>query len=137
MSPGAIMPAAARRPPDPEPPKDAPMPVLMQVNFEPGAKQARETQDDYNAVAQFISGLPGFRWKIWIQDPAAATRGGIYLFDDLAAARAFGDDQLGPRLREDGATNISIRYFAINEEASAINHAPLTGRVETQALAMP
>jgi hypothetical protein len=101
------------------------MPVLMQVNFTPGDKQNRETQDDYNAVACFISALPGFRWKIWIVDPATSTRGGIYLFDDLAAARAFGDDLLGPRLREDGARDVSIRYFEINEEASAINHAPL------------
>jgi hypothetical protein len=101
------------------------MPVLMQVNFTPGDKQNRETQEDYNAVAHFISGLPGFRWKIWIADPATSTRGGIYLFDDLPAARAFGDDLLGPRLREDGARDISIRYFEINEEASAIDHAPL------------
>ncbi len=103
------------------------MPVLMQVNFMPGEKQDRETQEDYNAVARFISGLPGFRWKIWIRDPETSTRGGIYLFDDLPAAKAFGDDQLGPRLHEDGARDISIRYFEIDEEASAINHAPLTG----------
>lgn len=103
------------------------MPVLMQVNFTPGEKQNRETQEDLNALARYISGLPGFRWKIWIRDPAISTRGGIYLFDDLPAARAFGDDQLGPRLREDGARDISIRYFEINEEASAINHAPLMG----------
>jgi hypothetical protein len=101
------------------------MPVLMQVNFTPGEKQRRETQEDYNEVARFIAALPGFRWKIWIHDAATSTRGGIYLFDDLAAARAFGDDQLGPRLREDGAEDVSIRYFAINEEASAIDHAPL------------
>ncbi len=103
------------------------MPVLMQVNFLPGEKHDRETREDLNAVARFISGLPGFRWKIWIRDPATSMRGGIYLFDDLAAARAFGDDQLGPRLAEDGARDISIRYFEIDEEASAINHAPLMG----------
>ncbi len=112
------------------------MPVLMQVNFTPGEAQNRETQDDYNTVARFIAALPGFRWKIWITDPASSTRGGIYLFDDLPAARAFGDDQLGPRLRDDGARDISIRYFEINEEASAIDHAPLSGPAERiQALA--
>lgn len=105
------------------------MPILLQVNFTPGEKQSRETQDDYNAVARYISELPGFRWKIWIKDEASTTRGGIYLFDDLAAARTWGDDQLRPRLAEDGATNILIRYFDINEEASAINHAPLQGIV--------
>jgi hypothetical protein len=102
------------------------MPVLMQVNFTPGDKQNRETQDDLNAVAHFISQLSGFRWKIWIVDEATSTRGGIYLFDDLAAAKAFGDDLLRPRLQEDGARDIAVRYFEINEEASAINHAPLT-----------
>jgi len=97
----------------------------MQVNFTPGETQNRETQEDYNAVARFIWGLPGFRWKIWILDPVSSTRGGIYLFDDLAAAKAFGDDQLGPRLHADGARDVSIRYFEINEEASAVDHAPL------------
>lgn len=103
------------------------MPIILQVNFTPGETGPREAQDDFNAVARYISELPGFRWKIWIEDPASTTRGGIYLFDDLATARAWGDDQLRPRLVEDGATNILIRYFDINEEASAINHAPLHG----------
>jgi len=111
------------------------MPILLQANFTPGEKGASETQDDFNAVAGYISGLPGFRWKIWIKDPASSTRGGIYLFDDLATARAWGDDQLHPRLVEDGATNILIRYFEINDEASAINFAPLTHPIEREHVA--
>lgn len=114
------------------------MPILLQVNFTPGEKGASETQDDFNAVARNISVLPGFRWKIWIEDPASSSRGGIYLFDDLATARAWGDDQLRPRLVADGATNILIRYFEVNEEASAINHAPPMQPTERkQALATP
>lgn len=103
------------------------MPVLLQVNFTPGENGLRETRDDYNTVARYISTLPGFRWKIWIQDAESTMRGGIYLFDDLATARAWGDAELRPRLVEDGATDILIRYFDIEEEASAINHAPLQG----------
>lgn len=108
------------------------MPVLMEVNFTPGTKKY-ESQDEYGAVARFVSGAPGFRWKIWIKDPASPTCGGIYLFDDLDAARAFGDGQLGFRLFEEGARNISIRYFEINEEASAINHAPLARPAQAES----
>jgi hypothetical protein len=103
------------------------MPVILQVNFAPGEKQRRESLDDLNAVARFISELPGFRWKIWIRTEDSSLRGGIYLFDDHASARAFAEDQLRPRLVEDGASDILIRYFDIDEEPSAINHAPLRG----------
>jgi len=101
------------------------MPVLLQVNFVPGPGQASQSQADKLASARHIAGLPGLAWKVWIQDPGSNTRGGIYLFADLASAQAWGDSQLRPRLEQGGATGISIRYFDVNEEPSRITRAPL------------
>jgi hypothetical protein len=97
----------------------------MQVNFTPSEQQARETQEDKVAVAQELTKLPGLRWKIWIWDKPSNTRGGIYLFDDLASAKSFGDDQLAGIFAALGATNVSIRYFEIDLEPSLANAAPL------------
>jgi hypothetical protein len=101
------------------------MPVPMQVNFTPGEFHARETEDDRCTVAHMINELPGFLWKIWISHKPSNTRGGIYLFDDLKAAKAFGDDVLAAKLAEGGANNVSIRYFDIDEAPSQINRAHL------------
>jgi hypothetical protein len=109
------------------------MPVLLQVNFTPGAAHAAQTPDDKLDSARRIAGLPGLAWKIWIQDEGSATRGGIYLFEDRHAARAWGEDQLRARLTEGGASDISIRYFDINEEASHITRAPIETRQAVNA----
>lgn len=101
------------------------MPVILQVNFVTPDRPAQQAQlESAKAIAQ----QPGLRWKVWINDEAAQTRGGIYLFDDLKSAKAWGDDILPERLKARGATNISIRYFDVNEEASLVTHAPLLQR---------
>lgn len=101
------------------------MSIILQVNFTPGPAHAAQSASEKLESARRIAALPGLSWKLWIQEESGGTRGGIYLFDDLASAKAWGNDQLTPRLLEGGATDISIRYFTINEEASRITHAPL------------
>ena len=104
------------------------MSIILQVNFTPGPDHAAQSAHEKQEAARRIAALPGLSWKIWIHEETGNTRGGIYLFDDLASAKAWGDDQLTPRLHEKGASDISIRYFAINEEASRITNAPLEAR---------
>ncbi|CAH2599928.1 YdhR family protein [Rhodovastum atsumiense] len=101
------------------------MSVLLQVNFTPGPSQVAQTEDDKLESARRIAELPGLSWKIWIHDEENTTRGGIYLFDDLAHARDWGEEQLRSRLTEAGASDISIRYFTISEAPSRITRAPL------------
>ncbi|GGC89728.1 YdhR family protein [Chelatococcus reniformis] len=101
------------------------MPVILQVNFATAERPASQAQiESAKAIAQ----QPGLRWKVWINDEASQTRGGIYLFDDLKSAKAWGDDVLPERLKARGATHISIRYFDVNEDASLVTHAPLLQR---------
>lgn len=98
------------------------MAVILQVNFVTTDKTELQAQLE---SAKAIARLPGLLWKIWINDEASQTRGGIYLFDDLTSAQAWGDAVLPERLKARGAKDVSIRYFEINEQASILTRAPL------------
>ena len=102
------------------------MAIILQVNYRPSAAQAAapETTRLENArrIADTVGGL---QWKVWIASDDGL-RGGIYLFDDRESARAWADGDLRPRLEGGGGTDISIRYFEVDEAASAITRAPLT-----------
>lgn len=100
------------------------MPVILQVNYMPGAKQRNASTEARVDSARSIAQLPGLRWKVWIADPEAGRRGGIYLFDDLASARAWGT-QVEQRLAAGGGTDLQIRYFDVDEAPSAVTRAPL------------
>jgi hypothetical protein len=39
----------------------------------------------------FFAGLPGFRCKLWMVDPATGDFAGLYEWDDAATARAYGE----------------------------------------------
>jgi hypothetical protein len=101
------------------------MPIILQVNYAPSPTQPPQSREQCIAAAEAIAALPGLRWKVWIKDEASATRGGIYLFDDIESARAWGDMVLPKRLADAGGSNISIRYFEVNEEQSRVTRAPL------------
>ena len=103
------------------------MPVLLQVNFtrSPAHAHAATTESEKLEAARRTASQPGLSWKISVQEEGSETRGGIYLFEDLASAKAYAEGQVAPRLHERGATDISIRYFNVNEEASRLTRAPL------------
>ncbi|HEX2886560.1 YdhR family protein [Vineibacter terrae] len=101
------------------------MPVILQVNYTPSDKQSRQAPQDRIESAKAIAKLPGLLWKVWIEDSVSNTRGGIYLFENLDSAKAWGDGVLATRLAEGGGSDVSIRYFDVNEEPSVITRAPL------------
>jgi len=101
------------------------MAIVLQVNFVASPAQDSQTADQREARARLLANQPGLIWKVWISDAATKTRGGIYLFTDRASAEAWGDATLRGTLEAAGATNISIRYFDVNEAASLITHATL------------
>ena len=100
------------------------MPVILQVNYTPGPQQLNQAPDARLDSAHTIAKLPGLRWKVWIANQEDVRRGGIYLFDDLASARAWGT-QVEARLAAGGGTDLQIRYFDVDEAPSAITRAPL------------
>lgn len=105
------------------------MPVILQVNFTPGPAHRAQTRAERLQSAQRIAQFEGLRWKVWIGKEATDIAGGIYLFDDDARASAW-EEQLRQRLVAAGASNILIRHFDVDEEASAITRAPLEAALQ-------
>lgn len=106
------------------------MPVILQVNFTPGEKHNRQSQQEIVESAGPLVAVKGLRWKIWINNQKESLRGGIYLFDDQTSAEAWGEGQIRPNLIQAGAADILLRYFSVNEAPSRITRAPLDWPVQ-------
>jgi len=100
------------------------MPIVLYVNYTPSAAQQAQTAEERIAAAHRITELDGFGWKIWVRNAETNARGGIYLFDDLTTARAWGES-VRERLGNGGATNLTVTYSEIDPEPSAVTHAPI------------
>jgi hypothetical protein len=102
------------------------MAVLLQVNYTPNPQPGSQAEASRLASAEYLaSNVAGLQWKVWIGSTAENLRGGIYLFDDMASARAWGEGKLRERLAANGGTNISLIYFDVDDKLSAITRAPI------------
>jgi hypothetical protein len=82
------------------------------------------------AAAEKIAGLPGLVWKVWAYDDDAHVAESVYLFDNEAHARAWGDGPMKPALgNHPGIGDIEVRYYDVDEELSAVTRAPLAAVV--------
>jgi hypothetical protein len=75
-------------------------------------------------LAEDIAGQRGLLWKIWTEEPAAGRAGGIYLFENRAAAEAY-HAMHAARLAARGITGIEATYRGINALLSRIDRAPI------------
>lgn len=78
----------------------------------------------FHDLAASINTEPGFLWKVWIENPAEGTSGGIYLFDTEQNARAYLTLHT-QRLAGFGITDITAHSFDVNETLSILNRAHL------------
>jgi hypothetical protein len=102
------------------------MAVLLQVNYTPNPNPGPQAEASRLASAENIANnVAGLQWKVWIGNTAENLRGGIYLFDDLASARTWGEGKLRERLAANGGTNVSVTYFDVDEQLSAVTRAPI------------
>ncbi|WP_137180277.1 YdhR family protein [Roseomonas sp. AR75] len=75
-------------------------------------------------LAEDIAGQHGLLWKIWTEEPAAGRAGGVYLFENRAAAEAY-HAMHAQRLAARGVTGIEATYRGINALLSRIDRAPI------------
>jgi hypothetical protein len=75
-------------------------------------------------LAEDIAGQHGLLWKIWTEEPAAGRAGGVYLFENRAAAEAY-HAMHAARLAARGITGIEATYRGINALLSRIDRAPI------------
>ena len=99
------------------------MPYLLQVDFPYQGPWGEEMATAMSGLAQSIAQEPGLIWKIWTENEAEGRAGGIYVFDDAAAAAAYRDKHAA-RLGAFGITGIVARSFDVNGDLSAITRAP-------------
>lgn len=97
-------------------------PRILQINYklEGTAGEYLEANKPY---AEPIAQTPGLRWKVWLLNEAAQEAGGIYLFDDDAALKAFLSGPIATEVRADPTA--SFKEFDVPKELSAVTRAPI------------
>ncbi len=100
------------------------MSQLLQIDFPYPGPFGTDMASQLKGLAESIVNEPGMKWKIWTENAATGTAGGIYLFADRASADAY-LTMHSARLASFGITDIRARLFDINHDLTAITHGPL------------
>jgi len=94
-------------------------PCLLVMDFPARAPGGEER---LVALAESIAREPGLIWKIWTQAPGRA--GGIYLFENRAAAEAY-HAMHAARLSAQGIGPIQAEYRGVNAALTPITRGPV------------
>jgi len=100
------------------------MATLLQIDFPSEGPFGADMSQAYADLAASISTEPGLLWKIWTENAADQTAGGIYLFTDESSARTYATMHT-QRLETFGVTGIRARFFDVNEPLTATTRGPL------------
>jgi hypothetical protein len=99
----------------------------------------KELTEHAHELARDIANEPGLMWKIWLENSESGHAGGIYLFEDAAAAQRYREKH-ERRLAASGMTGITATTFSVNPElslltmaASALGQAGLSQRASSAA----
>lgn len=77
--------------------------------------------------------LAGLAWKLWVLDEEQGTAGGLYLFRDVDAARAYADGPVIERLRRSPAVkDLRVRLLPLVDSLSQRTFGLHAGRHETE-----
>jgi len=72
-------------------------------------------------VAEHIAAVPGLLWKAWIINEARKEGGGIYLFENAAAADSFLDSPIVSQLEANPAfEDVRIKSYNLLDEPSTV-----------------
>lgn len=103
---------------------------FLQVNY---ARQLPSTDPGQReltgAAAEHIREVPGLVWKIWGYDDDARRAAGLYLFEDEASARTWGEGPMRSSLGAmPGVSDITATYFDVDAALSAVTRGPIASR---------
>jgi len=98
---------------------------LLLVTFALAGISDADLRARAEAVAPHFAALPGLRSKVWLADPGSGTYGGVYLWDDRAAADAYAGGELfaGAVARNPAFADVTVRGFEVLEGPSRITGA--------------
>jgi hypothetical protein len=102
---------------------------ILQVNMNFSIPHA-DLETAWLGASQPIADTPGLLWKVWLMNEETKEAGGIYLFENEDALRAYVGGPIVTALKASPAvSNISAKSFEVLAEHSAITRAPLTAAV--------
>ena len=104
--------------------------VIVQINYcyQNITRAEREPRYTDALAAKFLN-VEGLNWKIWLDAPDEPRVGGIYLFDDRAAADAYLAGPIVTSLRSNPEVfNLECRVFDVRDRMSEITRAPIGQR---------
>jgi hypothetical protein len=81
-----------------------------------------ELSETLEALARDIASETGLVWKIWLERPETGDAGGIYLFDDAAAAERY-RKMHESRLAAAGLAEVTAASFSVNTSLSLVTMA--------------
>lgn len=99
------------------------MAFILQVDFPFTGPWGDEMAEALAPLAASIAAEPGLLWKVWTEDAASGTAGGVYLFETWQAAEAY-LDMHSRRLEGFGVSGIRARIFSTNPRLDALTRAP-------------
>lgn len=104
-------------------PVDARSEKVVQINYK--FSGPRSEFDRVNLpYAKPIADTRGLRWKIWVVNEEQGEAGGIYLFQDAAAAQAFLTGPIIAALKSSNPT-VSIKSFDVMAEHTLVTRGPV------------
>jgi hypothetical protein len=102
---------------------------ILQVNMNFSIPRA-DLETAWLGVTQPIADTPGLLWKVWLINEEKKEAGGIYLFENEDALRAYVSGPIVAGLKASPAvSNISAKTFDVLADHSAVTRAPLTAAV--------
>ena len=99
------------------------MAVLLQVDFPFAGPFGKDMSAALGDLAQHIAGESGLTWKIWTENEAEQTAGGVYLFGDRASAETYLAMHRA-RLAGFGIQNLRALIFDVNPDLTRITRGP-------------
>jgi hypothetical protein len=98
---------------------------VLQINFKFNVTRSQYEQ----AVAPLaapIAAVQGLRWKVWIMNEQESEAGGIYLFQDEAAANAYlGGAIVAQVVSHPALHSFSVKQFDVMEEITEVTRGPV------------
>ena len=98
------------------------MPTALLFRFPFPGPWGKELTEAAHELARDIANERGLVWKIWLEDRETGHAGGIYLFEDTAAAERYREKH-ERRLSAMGLAGIAADAFSVNTELSVLTMA--------------
>src|SRR5436190_24203305 len=104
---------------------------MLQVNLKFSIPRT-DLETAWLDAAQPIADTPGLLWKVWLMNETENEAGGIYLFENDAAAQTYISGPIVASLKASPAvSNISAKLFDVMAYHSAVTRAPVNYTFET------